>query len=782
MKLSQCQRPTSVDSRGAMAASPDWKAPGSTLNMSNASVASAAGSAVGSRAVSRGSASAQQSTAPPQQPGSIFAFNSQSLDAFPLPSQRPGAKGKAVARSLGGAPLGQPPPTSGSAALRRPPARVLLETTAQALEQQSSGPASATGKRAAAAAPSGPGSFLAKALVSTGVPLPEPAGRGGTIGAGTLRDLTLAIGGDDDCGAAAPKEGSPATTLPPTTLDALMAVEAGQPGSPGAGQGGLLADRSGYFTNFVLTSELRTSEDALAYFLKKQTHKFPVKFLHLVPMDPGYSGFYPYDLVVVDQATAEASPMHYVMTATGMTVFIRDDHVGSLGGPAFHHDALHGSTPPPTPGAHMPEAWAAQEEEATGKGGAAAAVAAAGGKAAAVGKGAKPPAAGPGPAGGGEVKAIGGGGAGRFAESEALALGQWVTDRAQWRIIRRRLRFFSQYLPRKFFGQWVENVRFKQFARMRGHVSNSLPWRQFEALAPVARSMAAQGYAMRHTPLLVWEHPQKKTAFTPKVFGDVQAAEKVSAERALEVSAKAVADSFAAAGLELERRRLPPEGEDDSLGGPMAYGPDSGGGAPNPATVSIVGIRLRAEAAARREKEYGAMVAKLPVLGRLAQYVAFENLMAAAVRTALEGTEAINAMRRGVGLFECAVSFAVNEALAAELAAKAAAAAAEAEAAKEEGARGGKGKKGSKKKEEEKKEGGGGGEGGEGEAKKEEAARPLTEEEKEEAARAAAEAEHKKVVAAELVFSPTKDELQATLLGCLRDAVDLLAMQVTCGD
>jgi len=357
MKLSQCQRPTSVDSRGAMAASPDWKAPGSTLNMSNASVASAAGSAVGSRAVSRGSASAQQSTAPQQQPGSIFAFNSQSLDAFPLPSQRPGAKGKAVARSLGGAPLGQPPPTSGSAALRRPPARVLLETTAQALEQQSSGPASATGKRAAAAAPSGPGSFLAKALVSTGVPLPEPAGRGGTIGAGTLRDLTLAIGGDDDCGAAAPKEGSPATTLPPTTLDALMAVEAGQPGSPGAGQGGLLADRSGYFTNFVLTSELRTSEDALAYFLKKQTHKFPVKFLHLVPMDPGYSGFYPYDLVVVDQATAEASPMHYVMTATGMTVFIRDDHVGSLGGPAFHHDALHGSTPPPTPGAHMPEAW-----------------------------------------------------------------------------------------------------------------------------------------------------------------------------------------------------------------------------------------------------------------------------------------------------------------------------------------------------------------------------------------------------------------------------------------
>jgi len=43
-----------------------------------------------------------------------------------------------------------------------------------------------------------------------------------------------------------------------------------------------LSDRSGFFTNYVLMSELRTANDTVEYFLKKQSHKFPVKFLHMV--------------------------------------------------------------------------------------------------------------------------------------------------------------------------------------------------------------------------------------------------------------------------------------------------------------------------------------------------------------------------------------------------------------------------------------------------------------------------------------------------------------------
>jgi hypothetical protein len=43
-----------------------------------------------------------------------------------------------------------------------------------------------------------------------------------------------------------------------------------------------VSDRSGFFTNYVLMSELRTAEDTVEYFLKKQSHKFPVKFLHMV--------------------------------------------------------------------------------------------------------------------------------------------------------------------------------------------------------------------------------------------------------------------------------------------------------------------------------------------------------------------------------------------------------------------------------------------------------------------------------------------------------------------
>lgn len=82
-------------------------------------------------------------------------------------------------------------------------------------------------------------------------------------------------------------------------------------------------DKSGFFTNFALMEELRTSEQAVEYFLKRQSHKFPVKFLHLIPKEPGHSGFYPYDLEVVSQEFAEAADRHYVMTESGMTAFAR---------------------------------------------------------------------------------------------------------------------------------------------------------------------------------------------------------------------------------------------------------------------------------------------------------------------------------------------------------------------------------------------------------------------------------------------------------------------------
>ena len=60
-------------------------------------------------------------------------------------------------------------------------------------------------------------------------------------------------------------------------------------------------DASGYFTNWMLMEELKTGENAVDYFLKRTTHNYPVKFLYLVQRDPGYSGYFPYDLVVVEQ-------------------------------------------------------------------------------------------------------------------------------------------------------------------------------------------------------------------------------------------------------------------------------------------------------------------------------------------------------------------------------------------------------------------------------------------------------------------------------------------------
>jgi len=40
--------------------------------------------------------------------------------------------------------------------------------------------------------------------------------------------------------------------------------------------------------------------------------------------------------------------------------------------------------------------------------------------------------------------------------------------------------------------------------------------------APVACALAANAFAIARVPVLHWEHPQKKTAFTAKAFVDVQ--------------------------------------------------------------------------------------------------------------------------------------------------------------------------------------------------------------------------------------------------------------------
>jgi len=326
------------------------------------------------------------------------------------------------------------------------------------------------------------------------------------------------------------------------------------------------------------------------------------------------------------------------------------------------------------------------------------------------------------------------------------------------------MNFFKQYLYRKMFKFWIDHMRVKQLMHMRNRVANKLPWKS-DALAPVAIAMASAAHGVAHTPLLQWEHPQKKTAFTAKAFAEIQAHEKVDAEKALENAAKAVSDAFGVAGAELEQRRLPPETE----GG----GDEEIGQAPNPATQSIVGARMRAEAAVVREREFNQRVALLPTLGRLGQYVAFEALVAAAVRTAMEGTAAINRERRGVGLFECALTFERNEALHLALAAEAADS--EAQAGAGAAPAGGKGKKGGAGKKGGDEKGAGAEEGGRGAAAA--ASVELTDEEKEAALAQAELRKVHRVVAAELVFSPTPDELRASLASALKETVDLLAMQ-----
>lgn len=169
----------------------------------------------------------------------------------------------------------------------------------------------------------------------------------------------------------------PSTPMSTTVLDSFLQV------TPGGGGGGgknnnKRTDKSGFFTNFALMEELKTSEQAVEYFLKRQSHKFPVKFLHLIPKEPGHSGFYPYDLEVVSQEVAEAADRHYVMTESGMTAFARvevedpsllvvnvneSNHGNNNGGDLPHPPAMPPSSPKGSDELGSPNGHALTNEE-----------------------------------------------------------------------------------------------------------------------------------------------------------------------------------------------------------------------------------------------------------------------------------------------------------------------------------------------------------------------------------------------------------------------------------
>jgi hypothetical protein len=79
-------------------------------------------------------------------------------------------------------------------------------------------------------------------------------------------------------------------------------------------------------------ADLTDEEAAAKYFLSRQSHKQPVKFLHLLPVDPGYRGFSPYEMNVVKEDVAEAAPLHYVMSETACTEISKtvDPETGSV--------------------------------------------------------------------------------------------------------------------------------------------------------------------------------------------------------------------------------------------------------------------------------------------------------------------------------------------------------------------------------------------------------------------------------------------------------------------
>jgi hypothetical protein len=83
-------------------------------------------------------------------------------------------------------------------------------------------------------------------------------------------------------------------------------------------------DVSGHEARAELMASLVDEKDATNYFLSKQSHKHAVKFLHLVPADPGYRGYCPYEMRVVSETDAETAPLHFVMTDTALTAITKE--------------------------------------------------------------------------------------------------------------------------------------------------------------------------------------------------------------------------------------------------------------------------------------------------------------------------------------------------------------------------------------------------------------------------------------------------------------------------
>jgi len=220
----------------------------------------------------------------------LFSFDGASLDNFALRKSQPPQQQRKVF------PSGNPPPSSLSAKLHRKPGSVL----AAALD---AGQPRADGE-GSIASPQQPRTALERALGPAGL-LPQNGGGGGFGGKLSnsyeepleekveSKEDAVALQSNNQGPAASPP--SPPTKRKVTNMEALLAAE------KATGEGASSADASGHFANLLLLSDLRTAEDGAQYFLKRQSHKFPVKFLHLVHSDPGYSGYKPYDMEVVPQ-------------------------------------------------------------------------------------------------------------------------------------------------------------------------------------------------------------------------------------------------------------------------------------------------------------------------------------------------------------------------------------------------------------------------------------------------------------------------------------------------
>lgn len=91
-------------------------------------------------------------------------------------------------------------------------------------------------------------------------------------------------------------------------------------------------DISGHAAREQLMASLVNEKDATQYFLSRQSHLHNVKFLHLLPADPGYRGYRPYDMIVVSEEEAETKPLHYVMSETACTEIRQEvnPHTGAM--------------------------------------------------------------------------------------------------------------------------------------------------------------------------------------------------------------------------------------------------------------------------------------------------------------------------------------------------------------------------------------------------------------------------------------------------------------------